>query len=252
MGTLAAGIKEIFATAKTTGSNVMLCGNDGTPDGHMTMANLASVLGALSPLSDIDQNYTPDFDTLFDTGFHQVALGETLPNGYPSVGGENAYNYGILYVIHTPAFIQQIYITDQGSGNIPYATNHGIYIRGGYLSLADCTWTKISNAEYLNQYRNLSELANALGVNGYRTPLDAEHFAQVEISAIESSFQGKNNHEYWLFDFGAANYEGVALCYRHSNTTGEAVWITSDGLRIIKRDNARDDGTWLGWYVYKF
>ena len=45
MGTLAAGIKEIFATAKTTGSNVMLCGNDGTPDGHMTMANLASVLG---------------------------------------------------------------------------------------------------------------------------------------------------------------------------------------------------------------
>ena len=47
MGTLAAGIKDIFATAKTTGSNVMLCGNDGTPDGHMTMDNLASVLGAL-------------------------------------------------------------------------------------------------------------------------------------------------------------------------------------------------------------
>lgn len=45
MGTLAAGIKEIFATANTTGSNVMLCGNDGTPDGHMTMANLASALG---------------------------------------------------------------------------------------------------------------------------------------------------------------------------------------------------------------
>ena len=45
MGTLAEGIKEIFATAKTTGSNVMLCGNDGTPDGHMTMDNLASVLG---------------------------------------------------------------------------------------------------------------------------------------------------------------------------------------------------------------
>lgn len=47
MGTLVNGIKEIFATAKTTGSNVMLCGNDGTPDGHMTMDNLASVLGAL-------------------------------------------------------------------------------------------------------------------------------------------------------------------------------------------------------------
>lgn len=45
MGTLVNGIKEIFATAKTTGSNVMLCGNDGTPDGHMAMANLASALG---------------------------------------------------------------------------------------------------------------------------------------------------------------------------------------------------------------
>lgn len=45
MGTLAAGIKEIFSTEKNTGSNVMICGNDGTPDGHMAMANLASVLG---------------------------------------------------------------------------------------------------------------------------------------------------------------------------------------------------------------
>ena len=47
MGTLTAGIKEIFSSAKTTGTNVMLCGNDGTPDGHMTMDNLANVLGVL-------------------------------------------------------------------------------------------------------------------------------------------------------------------------------------------------------------
>lgn len=52
MGTLVNGIKEIFATAKTTGSNVMLCGNDGTPDGHMTMSNLASVLGVSFPYND--------------------------------------------------------------------------------------------------------------------------------------------------------------------------------------------------------
>ena len=54
MGTLAAGIKEIFATAKTTGSNVMLCGNDGTPDGHMTMDNLASVLGVTKRMEFVD------------------------------------------------------------------------------------------------------------------------------------------------------------------------------------------------------
>ena len=54
MGTLAEGIKEIFATAKTTGSNVMLCGNDGTPDGHMTMAKLGETLGVHKRLEFVD------------------------------------------------------------------------------------------------------------------------------------------------------------------------------------------------------
>ena len=54
MGTLAEGIKEIFETAKTTGSNVMLCGNDGTPDGHMTMAILGETLGVQKRLEFVD------------------------------------------------------------------------------------------------------------------------------------------------------------------------------------------------------
>lgn len=54
MGTLAAGIKEIFATAKTTGSNVMLCGNDGTPDGHMAMDKLGETLGVPKRLEFVD------------------------------------------------------------------------------------------------------------------------------------------------------------------------------------------------------
>ena len=54
MGTLAEGIKEIFETAKNTGSNVMLCGNDGTPDGHMTMAILGETLGVQKRLEFVD------------------------------------------------------------------------------------------------------------------------------------------------------------------------------------------------------
>lgn len=54
MGTLVNGIKEIFETAKTTGSNVMICGNDGTPDGHMTMTNLAGVLGVTKRMEFVD------------------------------------------------------------------------------------------------------------------------------------------------------------------------------------------------------
>ena len=54
MGTLVNGIKEIFATAKTTGSNVMICSNDGTPDGHMTMAKLGETLGVPKRLEFVD------------------------------------------------------------------------------------------------------------------------------------------------------------------------------------------------------
>lgn len=54
MGTLVNGIKEIFATAKTTGSNVMLCGNDGMPDGHMTMAILGETIGVSKRLEFVD------------------------------------------------------------------------------------------------------------------------------------------------------------------------------------------------------
>ena len=54
MGTLAAGIKEIFETTKQSGTNVMLCGNDGTPDGHMTMAKLGETLGVPKRLEFVD------------------------------------------------------------------------------------------------------------------------------------------------------------------------------------------------------
>ena len=54
MGTLAAGIKEIFETTKQSGTNVMLCGNDGTPDGHMTMAILGETLGVPKRLEFVD------------------------------------------------------------------------------------------------------------------------------------------------------------------------------------------------------
>lgn len=154
------------------------------------------------------------------------------------------------------AFVMEVYI---GYGShvvtqriVDYKGN--MFVRCKQDGGVWCDWQSITEnmPSFYKSYSNLGSLANALGVNGYRTPLDAEHFAQVEISAIESSFQGKNNHEYWLFDFGADNYEGVALCYRHSGTVGEAVWITSDGLRVIKRNNVSDDGTWFGWYVYRF
>lgn len=46
MGTLINGIKEIFASAsQTSPTNIPTCAADGTPNGNITIANLASVLG---------------------------------------------------------------------------------------------------------------------------------------------------------------------------------------------------------------
>lgn len=44
MGTLVNGLKDIFSPEKATGTNVMLCGNDGTPDGHTTLNNLKNAM----------------------------------------------------------------------------------------------------------------------------------------------------------------------------------------------------------------
>lgn len=87
MGTLTAGIKEIFSSAKTTGSNVMLCGNDGTPDGHITMANLANVLGVPQLLASQDPNNLPVFSLCY------CINEQNAPNNYTMVftlGGKSS------------------------------------------------------------------------------------------------------------------------------------------------------------------
>lgn len=89
-------------------------------------------------------------------------------------------------------------------------------------------------------------------LSGYKKQLDSDKFLSSDMAIIESAFQGKTLHEYWIENFGATGYEGAALCYKHTNTFGEAIWITSDGIRIIRRDKENDNGMWYGWYVYKF
>lgn len=45
MGTLAAGMKEIFSSAQTTATHLPTCSSDGTPTGRISTSDLASVLG---------------------------------------------------------------------------------------------------------------------------------------------------------------------------------------------------------------
>lgn len=51
MGTLLNGIKEIFATSQSTATHLPVCASDGTPQGRISVGDLASVLGVLSDIA---------------------------------------------------------------------------------------------------------------------------------------------------------------------------------------------------------
>ena len=145
MGTLAAGIKEIFATAKTTGSNVMLCGNDGTPDGHMTMANLASVLG--------DNNYIV---LAAGTDFNDIEYnGVCLLNGLTFVNApQSGEMRGLMFATkHEPAR-SQIVVTCYPNC-IMYKRSYW----NGYWQ----NWEMVYDTSLLTNSTMLGQLANAIG-----------------------------------------------------------------------------------------
>lgn len=150
MGTLVNGIKEIFATAKTTGSNVMLCGNDGTPDGHMTMANLASVLGVI---------------------YHGGALDESADNKKSDsvyfVYGDTSKNtptgHGVLVTLVSSlsgsygSSISQQFFDNSDGGYYTRIANSGVW--GEWQSVP----------KFYKNYADLSSLANALGVSALKS-----------------------------------------------------------------------------------
>lgn len=151
MGTLAEGIKEMFATAKTTGSNVMLCGNDGTPDGHMTLANLASVLGEsynIVALQNIDNITTPGIYYLNGTSSSQQDTDDS-----------------ILFVYFAqPKDVTEERITIQE--RIAKGDFAGKIIRHKYGSNSWTSWQHISvdMPTFYKNYSDLASLASALGV----------------------------------------------------------------------------------------
>ena len=151
MGTLAEGIKEIFATAKTTGSNVMLCGNDGTPDGHMTMDNLASVLGiqtvSLQRGTDLDSLRTPNKYTCSDGSTSGTILNK------PS----NVL-YGFLLEVkpcpNAPSTVVQILWADGGR----------MFSRTYDNGWSNWLTYSYDIPDFYKSYSDLASLANALGV----------------------------------------------------------------------------------------
>ena len=66
MGTLLNGIKDIFSTSKTTATHLPVCASDGTPQGRISVGDLASVLGDV-PTNSLIKTHTPKAVTDFNT-----------------------------------------------------------------------------------------------------------------------------------------------------------------------------------------
>ena len=164
MGTLVNGIKEIFATAKTTGSNVMLCGNDGTPDGHMTMANLASVLGVPKDYGRVD-DVSFNIDTLITTmhEFSVLEFGSTNNIGGTKPSGITGW-----------ATLLTICPNVEGTQYLCDATER-LFVRKSDNGVVG-QWNEvgINIPSFYKDYNNLSDLANALGAKRLNVRFDGD------------------------------------------------------------------------------
>lgn len=68
MGRLSDALKALFGSNKTSGTYVPLVTSNGTPDGNITTANIAALLGGLRATTYTDLNDTPQGVTVGNTG----------------------------------------------------------------------------------------------------------------------------------------------------------------------------------------
>lgn len=68
MGRLSDALKALFGSNKTTGTYVPLVTSNGTPDGNITTAGIAALLGGLRATTYTDLNDTPQGVTVGNTG----------------------------------------------------------------------------------------------------------------------------------------------------------------------------------------
>ena len=240
MGTLAAGIKEIFATAKTTGSNVMLCGNDGTPDGHMTMANLASVLGVVNKTynfditvercSSLEQLVPIVYDYLIENA--PINNDKLMFSGVANGQFAKCFVWGYLYESGG------IY----GRINAQYEEDAGFETFTVFNGVIGATQNVSTNIpDFYKSYANLSSLANALGVGHITTTSDANTaYPSTGMFAFYANTDRQN---------APVNADGYILSLRWPTDTFVLQFYMDDRTNYLTLWNRTYNGTsWSAWH----
>lgn len=223
MGTLAEGIKEIFATAKTTGSNVMLCGNDGNPDGHMTMANLASVLGELP--GGLYNSLNPfNIDTFYNG---MVSLNNSTSQNITGVCPQTDMR-GSLY-----SQCSLVYDSRFGTQTFVYFSNNSSPIIVYKRNLWADDWSAWQRCDNFG-CNTLSDLANALG---------ALHW----VGQIESASQLDTLQAQTITYLG----DSIVVTIGHgTNANYRFQFKLHDSGAIDVRNTTGGDSAWKSWITW--
>lgn len=227
MGTLINGIKEIFASAsQTSPTNIPTCAADGTPNGNITIANLASVLGVQLIKGS---NPSRDYNEVFTTGYYRAS------NNNGDTNLPNTTNGFFIEVIDLGSnrILQRATTTDI---NIPTALYSRVYSVSQWGN-----WTK----EDAFGYNTLADLASALGVGkvkwygGLSSPDDLRTQSDNELCA--GSFHGISPFGTdWVTVFSISSFVQSYYCIQFAFKATTAM----DNLYIRTYNNNQEWTTW--------
>lgn len=186
MGTLINGIKEIFASAsQNSPTNIPTCASDGTPNGNITIANLASVLGVPKDYGRVDDT-SFNIDTLINTK-HEFSILEFGNTNY--IGGTKPSG------ITGRATLLTICPNVEGTQYLCDATDKLFVRKSDNGTIGQWNEVGINIPSFYKDYNNLSSLANALGglmYIGYRD--------DANVIGTYFSTTGSTNNQHFPFD----------------------------------------------------
>lgn len=183
MGTLANGIKDIFSTSRTTATHLPVCASDGTPQGRISVSDLASVLGGMIIRTQQLESFDIDVAQQLLCGLYQTKEPST---GFPTT------SYGTLIVFLGNNGFKTFMWIDQRSGKLYYRSNWTTSFKSNWLEISTDIPTFYKN------YADLSSLVSAIGALNNK-------FAVNELPNGTTSLNGFKDSGFYIFHTSAVS-----------------------------------------------
>lgn len=238
MGTLINALKEIFSgSSQTSPTNIPTCASDGTPNGNITIANLASALGVTKHVEFVDMGLPSGrlwasknlgAETITDYGAY-FSWGNV--QGYKPTGTTFSYNWGTSN--------DGPYASTEGAsltGNIPLQQDAANFYLGGscrmpttseFAELFNSSYTKYIDASG-NEVTGTNKLISLHGVTGIylESKINGNRlfFPCAGYGSGSSLYSAGSRGYYW----SSSRYSGAGGYDLHFNSGGVSPQDSSD------------------------